>query len=310
MLVWLSFLASAAAFELEVVNHSAAAQRRPDGGAQDRREGGTRNISDMFYWRESDWTACARRMPLLSSPDRCINLAPAETGSTTVYHRLLTLCHTQHSHQCRHVVHDHRRRLVHLQKPAECVLMPLRDPAQRLESAWRSDVMASDQRVAYILNSLRGWPPKRGPNVSLSDFVAAFRDSGHASHASVQAIYASSVYQWSTWSKSRGAPSKGSNFLISQAEYLRGLDCAHTAVHFICNERLDEDWMRLLSTTGANASFDMHSRRENRMQGCAEHADCKGSDWRLAGRDAAFVRSSMFFTDDILHTTFCIKGIA
>lgn len=62
----------------------------------------------------------------------CANLAPAGTGSRTLYKRLAQL---QHSPRRAH--HDHWRDAISLQaQGASCFLITLRDPAERWKTAW------------------------------------------------------------------------------------------------------------------------------------------------------------------------------
>ena len=66
--------------------------------------------------------------------------------------------------------------------------------------------------------------------------------------------------------KLHGRPSPehpGSIFLIAQADYLRGLNCADTDVRMLCTETLARDWNALLRASGyseailRNASFPL-----------------------------------------------------
>lgn len=39
-------------------------------------------------------------------------------------------------------------------------------------------------------------------------------------------------------------PVNGSHFMTSQLGYLRGLDCSHHEIHFLCQESFDDDVRR------------------------------------------------------------------
>ena len=42
----------------------------------------------------------------------------------------------------------------------------------------------------------------------------------------------------------------GNNFLTSQLDYLRNVDCGETEVHFICSEKYQHDWQRVMAQFG------------------------------------------------------------
>ena len=143
-------------------------------------------------------------------------------------------------------------------------------------------------------------------------------------------LYAHSA-GWATWYNywHYPGPNNGSMFLTSQKGYLRGIDCNAAEVHFLCQERFDEDWRALLRTFGVrstspfNGSWHSHDRsagldtkfesnvaltwRMKRLKRAHDHAVAARANSFLSDDDKEFIRRELYPWDTALHDWVC-KG--
>ena len=166
---------------------------------------------------------------------------------------------------------------------ANCLIITFRDPVQRYLSAFHYDALRHRSR-SFSLNWMRS---RQKPN----EFIDALRDHNAQHHivatrtlnASLFPIYIRGI---------NGVHNNGNNFLVPQADFLRGVDCSRTTVYVLCTDTFDRDWHRL---TG-QASARLYTREQNRSSG--RHGDT------LVPRDASFVRA--LYADDVrLVRRFC-----
>ena len=204
--------------------------------------------------------------------------------------------------------------------------MTLRDPATRLESGWRHDV--SDHHEMDRLFH-RGQPV-----LTLSQFVRAFANASSDAYPSVLRNYWSSVAlpttqvfngpQWAVAPASKPPPwwatpdlgrAGGSNFLVSQLDFLRGLECSESEVHFLCTEKFSQHWMRLLDAFGLPRASGRDAHETRRAAAVANlariHRRQRSIDANttrlssLSGVERDFVRRCLYPWDAELHAAIC-----
>eukprot|EP00966_Prymnesium_polylepis_P235051 5436755-Prymnesium_polylepis.1 len=148
----------------------------------------------------------------------------------------------------------------------------------------------------------------------LSDFVEAFRNASHPYHAHVQRSYLSSA--WLPRPRFYNLlVSEGDPFLISQRDYLRGVDCSHQRLHLLCTERLEAEYDSLLSSYGvpvddykrvpgsrSNTPLEHIVKRVSRSSD-SESPLQKMSE--LGETDRRYVREQMYPWDVQLHELAC-----
>ena len=124
-------------------------------------------------------------------------------------------------------------------------------------------------------------------------------------------------------------PLNGSMFMTSQGGYLRGVHCDTTEVHFVCQERFDDDWRSLLrifgvrSSSARNGTWRRHvrseteslatpstrsTRRMTREKKARETAIIAHRNSALSEADKDFIRNVLYPWDTNLHKWACRKG--
>ena len=135
---------------------------------------------------------------------RCANLAVPATGSESLHQSLATLSKLAH--------HQHWKRAEDMPL-ANCLIITFRDPVQRYLSAFHYDALRHRSR-SFSLNWMRS---RQKPN----EFIDALRDHNAQHHivatrtlnASLFPIYIRGI---------NGVHNNGNNFLVPQADFLRG----------------------------------------------------------------------------------------
>lgn len=222
---------------------------------------------------------------------------------------------------------------------ARCFVLSLRDPAARLMSAFRDSYVHAERMTVALgsrknrtasqlvsrLRHLFDYPqrplPSRAPpgasGGSGSDAEQAARNASFAAF-----LYAHSagfprwLYNWHY-----PGPVNGSMFLTSQLAYLRGLECSHTEIHLLCQERFDDDWLAFLSAKRSvpEASSPQHSStsgqappppklwHSHRRSTSREHPLMKFAIARaaLSADEQEFVRVALYPWDTALHSWAC-----
>ena len=187
----------------------------------------------------------------------CMNLAPPGTGTVALAEMLRRtwgcsnwLCGDRMEEGAR-LHHDHTFRLNFTMTSWDekslppCLIMTVRDPVARLQSGWRLRLQRSRLTGGFYLHNDPATELKNttaAPSIpKLSDFVDAFRNSSHPFHDAVQRAYFNSVWlpnpRFYNLLVNDGDP-----FLISQRDYLRGIDCAREALYLLCTERLETEY--------------------------------------------------------------------
>ena len=203
---------------------------------------------------------------------KCLTLLPAGTGTMTLTEALAV----EFNASTHNWEHDHRHRP---SKKVQCYVMTLRDPATRLESAWRHSLRRrtlTDLRLKID---------------DINTYVSYFRYAKGPAASLVRKHY---MNQFDQWAHGWGI------FLAPQVSYLRGLDPSHS-VHFICLEHLDDDWRRFLHHAGRqteNHPSLPHVHNRNRSATLS-----LGSTLSPVNRD--FVRTCLYPWDLRLHHAAC-----
>lgn len=271
----------------------------------------------------------------------CGNLAPASTGSSTlfasmrrlspnsnrIHHRHgwrigMALCDDQAaggepSHPCGTkcctckkcpVSNSSTPRPAAHAKP--CYVMTLRDPATRLESMVRLALRARrTQGLGCTICSYTrfSWP-------SAQAFVADFRNASRPGHRAALKEYTSSVAR--PWYSHRiQTPFGGTNSLISQLDYLQsapgtsGGDAAlkgpNCDLRFVCQEEFARDWRVLVGgeSDAPVVGHELRSSSNKSDSGAAEESEIRLS--RLTEEAREYVRRCMYPWDAALHALVC-----
>ena len=238
----------------------------------------------------------AQRNVLLS---QCLNLAPAGTGTQSLLGALSTIS----SNAARlDVAHSGR---ISETRHAPCYVMTLRDPATRMSSAYRYA-----QQMRTVLRPppqptarQRAVPAK--PSLFISGFPSAMQrnDSLAAAYYSRAATGASGTAYTNLISQ-YGAVA---NFFISQAEYLRGLDCSRASVHFVCTDDFDADWTALhrVFNRSTLSSAAVHRNARGTRGELAQAASNRTHRRVFSAAHERLVRECLYPWDAHLHRAIC-----
>ena len=257
----------------------------------------------------------ARDSTLAHRLSDCANLAPAGTGTMTLYEQALSAAPA--GRQWKHS-HDRRIRSPGLEN-VSCFIITLRDPAARLESGFRYD---TSHWFSHELDRVF----RQGEPVmpATTDFVAAFRNgsTGDAWAGVMRTFLGSASHPLATVSGAEaGAQERaGSNFLMSQLDYFRDYHGPRAptktraqVMHVLCTERFDEEWSALLSRRfGIKEAKAYHTNdRAADPKGAAARGGVRNGHYQappvtgLSDEDAGFVRKCMFPWDALLHARLC-----
>ena len=252
----------------------------------------------------ADLDRCKTRRRRDATLSKCFNLAVAGAASKSLATRVAR--YSKLSHHFHHWTHTtvQAKHENHSKWPT-CIVVSLRDPATRLESAWRFQV-AGHGRMRQWLRGQCVTPHKSMDNTRLAFLIMRYRE---AQNECLKAMYNSSVVS-PKWGKTGigghgDGPLGGDNFMVPQLHYLNDLNCSHEAtpeIHFVCTERFDEDWQKVLRRFGqsepsSNSSVD-HARSDS-----AHPKRMYLST--LSAADRSFVRDQMYPLDTALHSYFC-----
>ena len=258
---------------------------------------------------------CAMRRPDVASLTQCANLAVAGTGSETLSHLL-------GSKRNQYVHHYHVKRIRDF-PAARCFIATIRDPAERLESGYRFELVNDAFNPTQPLNSLAG------PFPTLGAFVDALQNTSSSRHQrALLMLQRSSLepsrkfqhsmatlpncWRFTSASASRLIQSKtsfsciGSNFLVPQVDYLIGADCSRTELHFLCTRTLERDWAAMSASfsdvaAAANVSHHFHAR-SSEVSSISPSALERS---RLNDEQKAFVRNCLYPDDTRLYRHVC-----
>jgi hypothetical protein len=248
--------------------------------------------------------------------NKCLNLAPAGTGTVFLYDRL-----KQMPEAASFVTHDHGVRISPAHPPrsayvnaTRCAIITLRDPADRLASGMRFD--ADKCRLSGWMSSRTGYQCMYSPHgfnsssinvsrvrhsccaVPLSTWIEGLRNSssGQLHEGSVAALNARNGHN---------------NFLVPQIDYLRGLSqCGvQTELHILCTERLSSDWSTLLSQHSgvAEANHTSWAVANQRNTPRTSALSGGGDVWLLSKEDRSYWNECLFPWDARMHKHMCGK---
>lgn len=245
--------------------------------------------------------------PIVRSPvvplSHCLNLAPAGTGTQTLHDVLVRL----QQHKKTRVHHNHNQPAA-LTEPEDawflvnktrCLIMTVRDPAERLASGMRFDIAACNSHGwlakhggascmhAMHVKNASAWVPERA--LSLSTWISTLRNSFDPWHnASVQ-----------LWAER----TRINLFFIPQAAYMHSVQACNvtTEIHFLCSEALTTG-LRLLLGNHSAADVTRHTRSSTMLN----HS--RSAAWAMSDADRLFVRRCMFPSDTLLHHDLCSNG--
>eukprot|EP00310_Coccolithus_braarudii_P018083 CAMPEP_0183337804 /NCGR_PEP_ID=MMETSP0164_2-20130417/5323_1 /TAXON_ID=221442 /ORGANISM="Coccolithus pelagicus ssp braarudi, Strain PLY182g" /LENGTH=335 /DNA_ID=CAMNT_0025507557 /DNA_START=13 /DNA_END=1020 /DNA_ORIENTATION=+ len=254
-----------------------------------------------------------------SQLDSCTNLAIAGTGSLSLLEALKSASPLHPSDKFRwHHMHD--QRIGHVAPSATelprsgkkrgytCFIMSIRDPAARLESGFRWSLQGV-KLVPFGHELDRSFSGEPYTLRSVSAFVRAFANASDVAHHAVMRSYLSSVAHPYT-AKTRRSYSLGvawgSQFLVSQLDYLRGFDPSTMSLHILCAERFEADWQQLLRRFGLSEVPLPHANdRLARVHGKAAHNGTYEDQFSLIPKLARFVRNCLYPWDTHLHRALC-----
>lgn len=280
---------------------------------------------------------------------QCVNIAIAGTGSTTLASWLQQRSiHAHHNH-----ILDTWDKLLQWDKlqgspqPPRCAIVTLRDPARRLESGARFELFEVHRHIGPLASEAgRFLHPTNAratrtrelidclercandaSNGTTPNATGCDRPCSAAGRGMLRLYQASAaMHSWPHGLNVQGlsGPTSGSFFLISQLEYLRGLDLLNDSapdVHFLCTERMAEMWESLVSRIGrfaadaSDADTAKLDSRQNRSASSKATLVVRPDQYqrmlnntRLDARTEAFVRESMFPWDTRLHEAVCGRG--
>ena len=202
-------------------------------------------------------------------------------------------------------------------RPPSCFVVTVRDPAERLMSAFRESYMMYE-RLAMSLHTNRKNRTKATASLLVERLRHAF--SAGAPPASRQSpptntpasLYLASAMQpdWHGRIANYPGPTNGSLFLVSQLWYLVGVNCtddSETELHVICTERFDADWRHFLTAFGTVPSghWHRHKRHGTRLRTRAHRAERNSV---LSEADKEFVRAALYPWDTALYQWACGGG--
>ena len=202
-----------------------------------------------------------------------------------------------------------------------CLVMTLREPSARFESGFRSSFGNAAKRRKQFAG-----------HHSATAFVEALRARDPHTTRIFNQSYAEPTYQFSSGGACCDEISNGgSNFLTSQVDYLRDVDCTRLPLFFVCTEYFDQDLRRLLargSTGGSDVAkrrtwqlignrwryapmqlnFSSHVRHARFGDGTAKsvaYHDMFVNSTSLTSTDRAYVREQLYPLDAKLHDLVC-----
>lgn len=263
----------------------------------------------------ADIDRCRKRRRQNASLSSCANLAIAGAASQAIMSRVNS--YSNLSHHYHHIAYERTRHREALDSAGHrvsptCIVTTLRDPATRLESAWRFQALYHGRLAQYL----------RGPCVvprysiqhcHLGFLVERFRN---ATDTCLHNYYNFSAGH-PIWPKGLvgghgNGPNDGDNFLVSQLHYLRGLDCDSDnapELYFVCaddGQRFDDDWRAILRRFGVNDTADASANRSHHRSSEAHPRAVAVSTLKEEWRD--IVRRQMYPWDWALHQHVCGSG--
>jgi hypothetical protein len=196
---------------------------------------------------------------------------------------------------------------------ANCFIIPLREPVARFQSGWRKAVEEKDNKELADFFHGSADKTKQYTLKTVSEYVKAARDPTHIAHATVMRNYFSSVAHPMSVERGPLGLLGGSNFLVSQLDHLRGVNCEKHEIHFLCvGEHVEEDWDRLMTTFGLESAFvhehDRSTEAITKNDAANREDTLRGSTMDPA--EAEYFRRCLYPWDVDLFEHICTSGAA
>lgn len=251
-----------------------------------------------------DWLDYARRRPRWNA-SRCTVLAPAGTGTTTLAALLKPVSRFAH--------HAHMETPRNLwAKGARCFLLTVRDPVERLVTAFSFEAAQGVFRNKP-LRAHTWWDPRHW----VRQFMLGNPAPRGVYNRSLQPVWSSPFFN--------EVREGGNPFLVPQASYLFDfLDWSDVGslddvdVHLICTRTLWRDWLRFLAAPTAfagRAANDGASALRLNQRLHDEHDNGTASRMRVqyesllsdenASAERDYLRSCLYAEDWALYRRFC-----
>ena len=185
--------------------------------------------------------------------------------------------------------------------------MSLRDPAARFESAVLT-VLRNRRRNPTGVRHCTICPEYYFIWNDALSYLRDFRNTSAAGHSAAVRLYRRSVAR-PQFSQRIGTIYGGNNMMTAQVDYLRGVNCSHVELNFVCQETLATDWAALLKASNLTTLLSRQNASEAPVVSMEQrssnaHADDIASS-RLGPADRDFVRRCMYPWDDALHSMAC-----
>jgi len=240
-----------------------------------------------------------------------------ETGFPLQAHGFTAKAYQQHAHQ------------YGLPVP-RCFIMAVRDPVSRLTSSFVDDIRVSKRlygasgplkqeyrNLSAYVSDTTTWEEvypdfpelaaKRSPKWNLrflystvpnaDGFIRNVREGPSAASGTWR--YSVATPSYPNPLRSFPGPTNGSFYLISQAYYLKGIDCATSEIHLLCTERLSTMWQDLLRSFGVGDPPPLpHARSSSNARGYKRSVINDPAN-------ALFLRQHMYPWDAELHRLVC-----
>ena len=271
----------------------------------------------------------------------CTSLVPPGTGSTATFLGLEEIWkalperpaaasspwHHEHSYR---IDEPQRPQQTHLPAP-DCFVLSVRDPAARFQSLWSLDALAHGKQqpmleMTALWGAIQG--VKRDTHYPVqyfrtaTEWLAAVRNASNPGYPSaMRSFWASAAnpnYR-TTWVRrgkgnhvyyipwNASVEGGGSISLVSQLDYLRGLQCGRQRLYVVCNEHLTDDLNVLARHLGSAFNRSSTSVAFSRASAPVQSATRK-SVVALTDADKHFVRHCLYPWDTALHERLCITG--
>ena len=262
--------------------------------------------------------------------DKCVNLAPSHTGTTSLAMNMKHLSNLTH--------HLHRLNFSHhYARGKRCFIMTLRDPALRLRSAYAFDRQAHSPGLeVHLLSKERN---TTSPSSLVREMRKAsqgrlplrdecVRDKWNRADCLVEVHNGSNFYN-ALWRKPHRESVMdldriygGNQAFVSQIDYLIGIDTlpqsagpaeaseknlSDVELHIICTRRFSGDWTALLARLRVAddrhkqlTTYNVHGQRPSN----------RNASWLSMGADdEAYVRECMFPDDTLLERRLCGQSL-
>ena len=203
--------------------------------------------------------------------------------------------------------------------PPACFVLGLREPADKLASFFRyyATRKCPDSPHCPRLPCNRGNPNAcvrfegvgfAGSRVhSIAEWLDILRNESNSEHADVKTAYVSSVGRATYTSTNQISPTDMA--LMSQLDWLQGLDCATATIFPMCTESLAASWQQLKRTYLVDDGPHDLPHKHARSRGKTPYEEQVNAASSLSSADRAFINLKLYPWDYALHRAACVKPI-